>query len=230
MRRWQATTQRAAAEKCTISKPAWTWSSVTSKLPLESNSPPPAANSKIATAALSMPCAWAALACNASMEVPSFPAARMDWATWLPGQVKFLADELWCSMRADLGRTCLKHIKQNPALDPMMRPGDRQNYNAKGGNNNASKWPKSNRCASSRKVRTERGLFSKWWQTLRAPSQMCSVWSFRSHRPLIRHSVRTTTVWPQTDGSWETWKCGQVPQLYWSSPIVEAWRNYWSLV
>jgi hypothetical protein len=26
--------------------------------------------------------------------VPSFPAARMDWATWLPGQVKFLADEL----------------------------------------------------------------------------------------------------------------------------------------
>ena len=43
---------------------------------------------------LSMPCAWAALACNASMEVPSFPAARMDWATWLPGQVKFLADEL----------------------------------------------------------------------------------------------------------------------------------------
>ena len=61
----------------------------------------------------------------------------------------------------------------------------------------AVKAPSNSFCASSRIVKTERGRFSKCSQTLRAPAQMCSVWSLTSHRPLIRHSVRTTTVSPQ---------------------------------
>ena len=86
-----------------------------------------------------------------------------------------------CVSVSKTGAQALESQKKNPKLPSKY----------------AIKAPNNSFCASSRIVKTECGRFSKCSQTLRAPAQMCSVWSLTSHRPLIRHSVRTTTVSPQ---------------------------------
>ena len=82
--KWKAVIWQWLHKLSLLGSPAWTWSAVISKFPSASKAPPPPASSRIAMLALSMPCAWAALACKASRGVLSLLAARMDCATWFP--------------------------------------------------------------------------------------------------------------------------------------------------